>query len=591
RGVSPEIDVDPTAHDWGAVAVGTSVSRPFVVRNGGSATLDVASAALSGPQALAWSLPSGGADFALAPGESTTVDVVFAPATVGPHAAALSFASDDLDEPMLAVALAGQGVTPDIAAAPAALDWGDLRLAETATLSVTVTNAGTSLLSVGGSSLAGAHAADFAIVAGAGPFALPPGGSAAVRVRFQPSALGARSAVLHLASDDLDENPLDVLLAGRGVEPDVAVDPSSADFGAALLGAGPVVRAFTVRNLGTHELAGGAPVVVGPNAADFEFASGAGAFVLAPSASRVVEIAFTPSSLGPKSATLRVPSDDPDEPVVDVPLVGAGVEPDIDATPFAHDWGAVRIARAAAATFVAHNLGTSDLHVAASLVGPQAADWTIVTGAGAATVAPGGFRAVNVSFSPLGLGPREGSLRLTSDDPDEAVVDVALAGEGLPATAPEITLAPASHDWGAVFPGASVTADLAIVNDGDDALAVSAVGLGGANAGEFAIDSGGGSFVLAPGASRALVVRFHPVALGTKSAEIMVASNDDDEPVVTLVLAGLCVAAPAGGDVVFVETLGAGATSSAVVTVPAAGGSGASLYLAAVATKPLRSVV
>jgi hypothetical protein len=136
-----------------------------------------------------------------------------------------------------------------------------------------------------------------------------------------------------------------------------------------------------------------------------------------------------------------------------------------------------------------------------------------------------------------------------------------------------------------------VTADLAIVNDGDDALVVAAVGLDGASAGDFTIDSGGGSFVLAPGASRALAVRFHPVALGTKSAQITVTSNDDDEPVATLALSGLCVAAPAGGDVAFVQTLGAGATSSAVVTVPAVGGPGASLYLAAVATKPLRSVV
>jgi hypothetical protein len=44
-------------------------------------------------------------------------------------------------------------------------------------------------------------------------------------------------------------------------------------------------------------------------------------------AQQVIEVEFTPSSVGPKIADLEIASDDPDTPLLAVPLAGEGVEP------------------------------------------------------------------------------------------------------------------------------------------------------------------------------------------------------------------------------------------------------------------------
>lgn len=48
---------------------------------------------------------------------------------------------------------------------------------------------------------------------------LAPGESTSFKVTFMPSAEGTRRAALHIQSDDLDENPFDINLAGRGASP------------------------------------------------------------------------------------------------------------------------------------------------------------------------------------------------------------------------------------------------------------------------------------------------------------------------------------------------------------------------------------
>ena len=77
-----------------------------------------------------------------------------------------------------------------------------------------------------------------------------------------------------------------------------------------------------------------------------------------------------------------------------------------------------------------------------------------------------------VSFAPSGLGPRSALLRLTSDAPDRSTLEVALAGNGLRAPAPDIAVAPASHDWGEVLLGDGSVRTVQIRNEGDGALQV-----------------------------------------------------------------------------------------------------------------------
>jgi hypothetical protein len=125
---------------------------------------------------------------------------------------------------------------------------------------------------------------------------------------------------------DLDWVGVKVTISGSGgtvPAPDIAVAPMSYNFGSRPVGS-TVIQGFTVSNTGSDSLAVGASTLTGSDASAFDIVNGAGSFTLAPGGSDQIEVAFSPSTEGPKSVTLSIPSDDPDEDPVLIPLTGTG---------------------------------------------------------------------------------------------------------------------------------------------------------------------------------------------------------------------------------------------------------------------------
>jgi len=221
--------------------------------------------------------------------------------------------------------------------------------------------------------------------------------------------------------------------------PNVAATPSPFDFGPVTVGA-TVLQAFTVENTGSADLDVAGTQITGPDAADFAIVSGGGPFVLAPGTQQVIEIEFTPGSVGPKSADFEIASDDPDTPLLVVPLTGEGVAagaPDIAVTPPSFDYGAVTVGDTALQAFTVENVGSADLDVSAtSITGADAADFAIVSGGGAFTLAPAAQQVIEIEFTPGSVGPKSAALEIASDDPDTPLLAVPLAGEGVAAPGP-----------------------------------------------------------------------------------------------------------------------------------------------------------
>ena len=96
-------------------------------------------------------------------------------------------------------------------------------------------------------------------------------------------------------------------------------------------------------------------------------------------------------------------------------------------------------------------------------------------------------------------------------------------------TVPDIASNPTSWDYGTVNVGSYSDKTFVISNTGTANLSVSATTITGTNASDFSIQSGGGAFTLAAGATRNIVVRFTPAGSGNKSASLNITSNDPDE--------------------------------------------------------------
>ncbi|MBN2093393.1 choice-of-anchor D domain-containing protein [candidate division KSB1 bacterium] len=223
-----------------------------------------------------------------------------------------------------------------------------------------------------------------------------------------------------------------------------------------------------------------------------------------------------------------------------VPILPATI-PDIASNPPSWDYGAIIVGNNSDKTFVVKNEGTENLNVTAtSPVGANALEFSIQTGGGTFTLAPGSTRDIVIKFAPTGAGSKSAALSISSNDPDENPFLISLTGSGT-ATLPDISVTPTLLDFGAVEVGGFQEYSVTIKNDGPGTLNVTGTTLSGTNAGEFSIQSGGGAFSLTTGATRNLTIRFKPVSGGSKTAVLSIASNDPDENPFTVNLKGNAV--------------------------------------------------
>ncbi|MBN8459767.1 MAG: VCBS repeat-containing protein [Verrucomicrobia bacterium] len=101
-------------------------------------------------------------------------------------------------------------------------DFGSLSVGASSSLTFTVKNTGSATLTGLALTKNGTHDADF-VLGTPGATTLAAGGSTTFTVAFSPTVIGTRTAAIHIASNDADENPFGIMLTGTGVDPDQSV--------------------------------------------------------------------------------------------------------------------------------------------------------------------------------------------------------------------------------------------------------------------------------------------------------------------------------------------------------------------------------
>jgi len=107
----------------------------------------------------------------------------------------------------------------------------------------------------------------------------------------------------------------------------ISVCPASSQFGTIKEGSLSSPQLLTITNKGIRDLVMGAVSITGQNANDFTVQSdGCSSQTVAPDGSCAIQVAFLPTSGGPKGANLSIPSNAPDQNPFLVPLSGTGLE-------------------------------------------------------------------------------------------------------------------------------------------------------------------------------------------------------------------------------------------------------------------------
>ena len=341
-GNTPDITVtDSAAPDddlqvpFGVVSVNFTLDQTVTVTNNGTANLVIGAIASANPLAAPFSIPTDNCSGqTIAPSGSCTLTVRFAPTAAVTSNDSFDIPSNDPDENPVTVSISGTGVVstvPDITVTDNAgsttdlqVPFGNRLLNSISNQTVTVTNNGTANLVIGAIASANPLAAPFSIPTdNCSGQTIAPSGSCTLTVRFAPTAAVTSNDSFDIPSNDPDENPVAVSVSGNGVVPNISVNPPSIGFGTDTLCNG-ITRTATISNTGTGSLSIISITITSGNT-DFSIQSNTCLASLSSSSSCNVDVLFSANSGGAKTGNLRILSDDPDTPTLNVGLTGTRV--------------------------------------------------------------------------------------------------------------------------------------------------------------------------------------------------------------------------------------------------------------------------
>jgi Abnormal spindle-like microcephaly-assoc'd, ASPM-SPD-2-Hydin len=196
-GGTTSISAVPTSAAFGNVPVGSTNSQTFTVTNHGTTTVSVSSEAVSGTGITMSGLADGAQ---IAGGRSSTFNVAFKPAKTGTitGSASINFSASGKTIP-LSVSLSGNGVTATgtLQVSPTAINFGDVSVGHSGSLSLKVSNTGNSALTTSRGTISGSG---FSMIGGLSGLTLQPGQSDSVTVVFEPAANGSAAGTISISA-------------------------------------------------------------------------------------------------------------------------------------------------------------------------------------------------------------------------------------------------------------------------------------------------------------------------------------------------------------------------------------------------------
>ena len=258
----------------------------------------------------------------------------------------------------------------------------------------------------------------------------------------------------------------------------------SIDFGSKALSTNTDLT-FDVKNVGSADLTVSSFGVTG----DYSVVSPATPFTVTSGNSTTVILRFIPTATGTRAGILTINSNDGDEGSCVVNLSGVGYTPapeinvegnlgsypDIpnnDTTPSGTDntlFAAQFIGASQSKSYRINNDGTADLILSGITFGGANPEDFAVSISPTNTIAPSTFSILEITFSPLGSGPRNATVSIVNNDGDENPFTFAIRGMGN-CVSSSLSIAPSSGPVGTTITvsgtnfGLSTTAKLSGIN-------------------------------------------------------------------------------------------------------------------------------
>jgi len=257
-GQNPAVALSPGTLTFPPKLVGlTSAPQTVTVTNTGSGTLTLSSITISGQYASAYRIQPGSTCVAggtVLPGSSCQIALVFAPSIAdGPffvsNQPASVVISDNAAGSPQSVTLGGIGTASPAYFSSVQLLFGSAAVGTpSGTTTLTLTNAGSGSLHISNVATSGDYAHTHNC-----PFGLAPGAQCSIQVTFFPTGAGTRLGWLSV-TDDANDSPQNILLAGTGSSGGILLSNTSLPFGNQAMGTSSAAQAVTLTNNGATQL-------------------------------------------------------------------------------------------------------------------------------------------------------------------------------------------------------------------------------------------------------------------------------------------------------------------------------------------------
>lgn len=277
-----------------------------------------------------------------------------------------------------------------------------------------------------------------------------------------------------------------------------------------------------------------------------------------------VQLRTQPVAAGQFASVVSFVSNDPAASALSIDVTGngtGGVAPQVEASPFALNFGDVAPNSTRDLTLALRNRGNAPLTVSA--IGVSNNTYRIVSPAPPFNVAPAGEQPVVMRFAPTAAGNFTGSLVLSTNDPARPSMIVPLSGTstvstgGGPVDPPPppvggVEVAPAQLDFGDKPIQQTHELSFAISNSSRTEIRVTSLTID--NTVFYLPDDR--PFALAPSSQRVVNVRFAPAVTGFQSGVLAIATTDTNRPSINVPLTGVgaAITAVAPPQVVFSDS-------------------------------------
>jgi hypothetical protein len=409
---------------------------------------------------------------------------------------------------------------------PLSLDFGNVPVGSSKTLTLTATNNGTADITVSGVTLSPPQ---FTLSKPTIPLTIAGGQSATLSVVFAPTASGSITGSATISSN-ASNNSEAVALQGAGVSAgQLSESPTTLSFGSLPIGNNQTL-VETLTNTGNSSTTISQATVTG---AGFTVSGWSLPLTLAVGQSTSFNVVFAPQSSGTVNGNVAIVSNGINSPL-NLPVSGAGLAPgSLSANPPSVSFSNVQVGNNQSISETLTNSSGSSVTIAQAV--PTGAGFSVNGLNLPVTLAGGQSTTFNVVFAPQSAGSVSGNLAVASNAANPTL-NIPLAGLGVaPGT---LTPLKSGINFGNVQVGHNKTVSETITNTGGSDVHISQASTTGTG---FSINGINPPLTLTAGQSVSFNVVFTPPSSGSDSGNLAITS-DASNPTLNVPLTGVGVA-------------------------------------------------